>query len=122
MIENGMHHIEVFAGNLYPFDKAIQKEGITIQEAAHQIDIGGPAMVRAAAKASLLYDNTYVVVSPEDYKMVINVLETNGHMDTDTFTERDRKRFRQQLAKKAFAHTAQYEKRIDEFLSKEAKA
>jgi len=112
MLKNGMYHIEVFAGNLYPFDKAIQKEGITPKEAAHMIDIGGPTMVRAAAKAALLYENVYVITDPADYENVISRLKSpiSGFPKLDSATVRN-------LAKKAFAHTAEYEKNIDEFLN-----
>lgn len=116
MIENGMQHIEIFAGNLYPFDKAIQKEGITAQEAAHQIDIGGPTMVRAAAKAAILYNNVYVVTDPADYQKVIAFLK-GGFDGTIKYIGPEDVNLKQKLAKKAFAHTAQYEKRIDEFLN-----
>jgi phosphoribosylaminoimidazolecarboxamide formyltransferase/IMP cyclohydrolase len=119
MLENGISHIEILACNLYPFAETIKKEGITPQEAAHQIDIGGPTMVRAAAKAALLYDNTYVIVDPADYQTVIDKLK--GVLldpEQNSVDERNKRLLRQQLSKKAFAHTAEYEKTIDDFLQK----
>jgi len=97
--------IDLVVVNLYPFQKTIEREGVTVEEARSNIDIGGPCMVRASAKN---YLRVAVTVDPEDYPGLIESLEVNGGC---TSLE---ERFR--YARKAFAHTAEYDRRIMEYL------
>jgi len=96
MAEHGIERIDLVCVNLYPFREAIAKEGCTIDDAIENIDIGGPCMVRAAAKN---HKFVTIVVDPGDYAMVLDALET------DTLDETKRRA----LAVKAFAHTAAYD-------------
>ncbi len=102
----GMIPIDIVVVNLYPFAATIAKSGATDAEAIEQIDIGGPAMIRASAKnhAAVL-----PVVSPEDYPAVREALEQNAVTPA----------FRRQLAAKAYAHTAQYDATIAAYLSRD---
>jgi len=97
--------IDLVVVNLYPFQKTIEREGVTVEEARSNIDIGGPCMVRASAKN---YLRVAVTVDPEDYPGLIESLEASGGC---TSLE---ERFR--YAQKAFAHTAEYDRRIMEYL------
>src|ERR1700730_15447478 len=65
MREHGSERIDMVVVNLYPFEQTIAREGVTLEEAIEQIDIGGPAMIRSAAKN---FHNVLVVVSPKDYE------------------------------------------------------
>lgn len=67
--------IDVVAINLYPFRETIMKEGVTLEEAIENIDIGGPTMIRAAAKN---YQDVAVVVDPADYQTVLDEYKANG--------------------------------------------
>ena len=98
--------IDLVVVNLYPFRKTVEKEGVTVEEARANIDIGGPCMVRASAKN---YLRVAVMVDPGDYSGLIASLEANGGC---TSLE---ERFR--YARKAFAHTAEYDRRIMEYLN-----
>jgi phosphoribosylaminoimidazolecarboxamide formyltransferase / IMP cyclohydrolase len=99
--------IDLVVVNLYPFQKTIEREGVTVEEARANIDIGGPCMVRASAKN---YLRVAVTVDPEDYPGLIASMEANGGC---TSLE---ERFR--YAQKAFAHTAEYDRRIMEYLNR----
>ena len=101
--------IDLAVVNLYPFQKTIEKEGVTVEEARANIDIGGPCMVRASAKN---YLRVAVVVNPEDYPGLVASLEANGGCT------RLEERFA--YARKAFAHTAEYDRRIMEYLNQKA--
>ncbi|MBN3033326.1 MAG: bifunctional phosphoribosylaminoimidazolecarboxamide formyltransferase/IMP cyclohydrolase [Candidatus Saganbacteria bacterium] len=83
--------------NLYPFEQVISKKNFTHDEAIENIDIGGPSLVRAAAKN---YKNAAIVVEPADYPRVLKELKENGVIGLET---------REQLAFKAFRQTAQYD-------------
>jgi len=96
MAEHGIERIDVVCVNLYPFREAVAKEGCTITDAIENIDIGGPCMVRAAAKN---HEFVTIVVDPNDYAMVIASMQ-DGTLDTDK---------RRALAVKAYAHTAAYD-------------
>ncbi|MFQ6030626.1 MAG: bifunctional phosphoribosylaminoimidazolecarboxamide formyltransferase/IMP cyclohydrolase, partial [Dehalococcoidia bacterium] len=85
--------IDVVVVNLYPFLDTISKPGVTLEEALENIDIGGPTMLRAAAKN---FDSVAVVVDPSDYGWVADKLTT------DSLTSEDRR----SLAAKAFKHVA----------------
>jgi phosphoribosylaminoimidazolecarboxamide formyltransferase/IMP cyclohydrolase len=93
--------------NLYPFVQTIARPGVTLAEAIENIDIGGPAMVRSAAKNHRF---VAVVVDPADYAMVIAEIQTSGAVSDAT---------RKRLAAKAFAHTASYDGAIAAYLSRE---
>jgi phosphoribosylaminoimidazolecarboxamide formyltransferase/IMP cyclohydrolase len=98
--------IDLVIVNLYPFEAATADENCTLENAIENIDIGGPAMVRAAAKN---HARVSVVVDPEDYAGIGAELATNGSVADDT-------RFR--LATKAFAHTARYDGLVAAYLSR----
>jgi len=101
MIAHGIAPIEVLAVNLYPFEQTV-KSGVSHAQEIENIDIGGPAMIRAAAKNA---DNVLVVTDPTDYNQAIIAID-----DNDTT-------FRKSLQAKAFAHTAFYDSLIAERLS-----
>jgi len=105
MDEHGIEPIDLLAVNLYPFEKTIARDDATIDAAIENIDIGGPAMIRAASKN---HDSVAVIVDPEDYDSVLNALKNN------TLTLDDRLR----LAAKAYAHTASYDTVITKYLSR----
>jgi len=92
--------------NLYPFEKTIAKEGCSEEEAIENIDIGGPAMVRSAAKN---FGDVAVVVHPEDYDTVTGEMSANG----GTVTLETRRR----LSRDAFAHTGRYDSLISKYLT-----
>jgi phosphoribosylaminoimidazolecarboxamide formyltransferase/IMP cyclohydrolase len=100
----GLERIGVLAVNLYPFRETVA-QGASFLEALEQIDIGGPAMLRAAAKN---HEAVLPVCDPEDYPRVLEALRTGPSSE-----------FRRELARKAFAHTAAYDAAIAEWLSGE---
>ena len=104
--ELGITPIDVVAINLYPFKQTILKEGVTLEEAIENIDIGGPTMIRAAAKN---WQDVAVIVDPSDYDAVIEGLK-NGDLSLET-------KFR--LAAKVFEHTAAYDALISSYLRKQ---
>lgn len=98
---------ELVVVNLYPFRETIAKKGVTLDEAIENIDIGGPSMVRAAAKN---YERVAVLVNPARYSEITAKLKENGEIDKQTrFT----------LALEAFTHTAEYDMAISSYLSKQ---
>jgi len=99
--------IDMVVVNLYPFDRVIQKKNVALEEALENIDIGGPAMLRAAAKN---YKNVAVVCNPHRYSDILKELEVNSGILSDTVLWN--------LAIEAFAHTAQYDSVIHTFLVK----
>lgn len=105
MKQNGIKPIDLVAVNLYPFVQTIAKPGVSVDEAIENIDIGGPAMVRSAAKNHRFVT---VVVDPSDYAAITGELEKTGTVSLDT---------RKRLAMKAFAHTAAYDTAIAGYLS-----
>jgi phosphoribosylaminoimidazolecarboxamide formyltransferase / IMP cyclohydrolase len=97
--------IDMVVVNLYPFQQTISQSGVTTEQARGNIDIGGPCMIRASAKNFIRVAS---VVKPADYDMIINDMQkNNGSVSLDL-------RFR--LAQKAFAHTADYDRTIADFL------
>jgi len=105
MEENNISPIDLVVVNLYPFVETISKENVTLEEAIEKIDIGGPSMVRSAAK-----NNKYVgvVVDPEDYPLVIKEMKSSkGSLSQQT---------RSSLATNAFTHTANYDTAISGYL------
>lgn len=105
LAERGIAPIDLVCVNLYPFRETVARPGVTLAEAIENIDIGGPAMVRAAAKN---YAHVTVIVDPADYQPVLAELRERGTTGSET-------RFR--LARKAFAHTAAYDAAIAAFLN-----
>jgi phosphoribosylaminoimidazolecarboxamide formyltransferase/IMP cyclohydrolase len=94
------------AVNLYPFEMAISKPDCTLEDAIENIDIGGPTMIRAAAKN---YPDVIVIVDPKDYEWVLREMEENKGKVSD--------KARYSLACKVFAHTARYDSLISAYLS-----
>lgn len=104
--ENQIQPIDIVAVNLYPFRETISKKDVELEEAIENIDIGGPTMVRSAAKN---YQDVIIIVKPEFYGVVLKELETNGDLNKEM-------RFR--LALEAFTHTAVYDSMISSYLAK----
>jgi len=103
--EQGIEPIDLVCVNLYPFAKTIAKPGVTLEEAIENIDIGGPAMIRSAAKNLA---SVAVVVDPSDYKAILDEMSANdGCLSYGT---------RACLATKAFTHTAEYDTMISGYL------
>ncbi len=99
--------IDLVIVNLYPFLKTIQSPDCTLAQAIEQIDIGGPSMIRAAAKN---YQYVTVITDPADYLIVLDELANhNGCISLET---------RYRLASKAFAHTAAYDQVIEQYFQK----
>ena len=98
--------IDMVVANLYPFKETISKQGVSIEQARGNIDIGGPCMIRASAKNFIRVAS---VVDPVDYEMIISELKTNNGSTS--------LKFRFGLAQKAFEHTAVYDRTISDFLS-----
>lgn len=98
--------IDMVVVNLYPFKETISRPGVTLEQARGNIDIGGPCMIRAAAKNFI---RVAPVVDPADYGQVVSELRSHeGRLPLD---------LRFQLAGKAFAHTAVYDRAIADFLA-----
>ena len=111
MASHGMRHIDVVVVNLYPFQQTVAQPDCSLEDAIENIDIGGPSMVRAAAKN---YRSVTIVVDPSDYENVIGQLrETSGDLNPQ---------YRYDLALKAFTHTADYDRAIAEYLNGRAEA
>jgi phosphoribosylaminoimidazolecarboxamide formyltransferase / IMP cyclohydrolase len=107
MRQHGIEPIDLLVVNLYPFAATIAKPGCTYEDAIENIDIGGPAMVRAAAKN---HDRVAVIVDPADYAAVLDELSSsNGALSEAT---------RKRLAAKAFAHTASYDSAVASYLAR----
>ena len=107
MKEHGIENIDLLVVNLYQFEKTVAKEGVTLEEAIENIDIGGPAMLRSSAKN---FKDVTVIVDPIDYGEVMKELEELGG-ETSLKT-----RFR--LAKKVFQLTHRYDGAISQYLEK----
>ncbi|RJQ44355.1 MAG: bifunctional phosphoribosylaminoimidazolecarboxamide formyltransferase/IMP cyclohydrolase PurH [Nitrospiraceae bacterium] len=104
---NQIKSIDVVVVNLYPFEKTVSKGDVEFDEAIENIDIGGPTMLRAAAKN---FRDVIVIVDPADYEKVIQELKTqNGEVGYDT---------KYYLARKVFAHTARYDTLISNYLGR----
>src|SRR6266478_3375607 len=104
--ECGFDPIDLVAVNLYPFEATVARREVTLAEAIENIDIGGPSMIRSAAKN---YESVTVVVDPEDYDAVLESMRKN---DGETTL-----RIRERLAIKAFNRTAEYDRIIANFLN-----
>jgi phosphoribosylaminoimidazolecarboxamide formyltransferase/IMP cyclohydrolase len=106
MREHDIEAIDLLAVNLYPFAATVARPDCTYEEAVENIDIGGPAMVRAAAKN---HESVTVVVDPADYRALLDELAANQNATASGM--------RQQLAAKAFAHTAQYDAMVSAYFT-----
>ena len=104
--EHGFQPIDLVVVNLYPFEATIAKAGVTLAEAIEQIDIGGPSMIRSAAKN---YESVTVVVDPADYDTVLE--DMRDHEGETTLKLRER------LAIKAFIKTSDYDRAIANYLN-----
>jgi phosphoribosylaminoimidazolecarboxamide formyltransferase/IMP cyclohydrolase len=108
LAEKGIQTIELVVVNLYPFLQTIAKARVTLEEALENIDIGGPTMIRAAAKN---FPDVIVVVDPADYELVLDQLR-GGEVGLE---------LRRKLAQKAFQHVAYYDTAIAQYLRGEEK-
>ena len=107
--EHNIEPIDVLVCNLYPFEETISREGVADEDAIENIDIGGPAMIRAAAKN---HQHVTVVVDPADYEKVGTLIAEHGVAGIDTATRRT-------LAAQAFSHTAAYDAMVSGYLTDE---
>ena len=108
LAENGIETIDMVCVNLYPFEATIAKEGVTMEEAVENIDIGGPSMLRSAAKN---FASVSVVCDPNDYELVLNEIRECGNTKPET---------RLMLSAKAYTHTALYDSHIATYMRKAA--
>lgn len=106
--ENEVETIDLVCVNLYPFKQTIAKEGVTLEDAIENIDIGGPSMVRSAAKN---WRDVTIVCNPSDYDTVLAELRENGKTSPET---------RLKLSAKAYTHTAEYDACIATYMRKQA--
>ena len=108
LADHGILTFELVVVNLYPFESTVAREGVTEEEAVQQIDIGGPTLVRAAAKN---YAFTTVATNSEQYSAVLEQIQAHGCTTPE---------FRKQLAGQAFDHTAGYDRAIAAFFAGQA--
>ena len=106
--ENGIEFIDLVCVNLYPFRQTIANPDVTMEDAIENIDIGGPSMLRSAAKN---YRDVTVVCDPADYNTVLAEIAENGNTTVET---------RLALSAKAYTHTAQYDSCIATFMREKA--
>lgn len=106
--ENGIEFIDLVCVNLYPFRQTIANPNVTMEDAIENIDIGGPSMLRSAAKN---YRDVTVVCDPADYKAVLAEIAEGGNTTVET---------RLALSAKAYTHTAQYDSCIATFMREKA--
>ena len=106
--ENGISFIDLVCVNLYPFRETIAKEGVSMADAIENIDIGGPSMLRSAAKN---YNDVTVVCDPADYDTILSEINATGNTTLET---------RLQLSAKAYTHTAQYDACIATYMREKA--
>ena len=100
---NGLKTIDLLCVNLYPFVETVNRPGVSFEDAVEQIDIGGPAMIRAAAKN---HESVVVVVRPEHYAEILDVMRVGG----------PDQEMRRRFAAEAYAHTAAYDAWIAEYM------
>jgi phosphoribosylaminoimidazolecarboxamide formyltransferase/IMP cyclohydrolase len=106
MQKHGIEPIDMVVVNLYPFEETISKKDVTFDDAIENIDIGGPTMLRSAAKN---FQDVTVVVNPEDYNSIIGEMQNlGGEVSYKT---------KARLAKKVFNHTSRYDTLIADYLS-----
>lgn len=107
--ENGIKPIDMVVCNLYPFEETVKKK-VPYEEIIEMIDIGGPTLVRAAAKGALRHGKVFPVIDPKDYNKVIEdiILEDDVSLKNEVIKS---------LAYKAFEHTYEYDKEIKNWLA-----
>ena len=108
LAEQGIETIDLVCVNLYPFRQTIAREGVSMADAIENIDIGGPSMVRSAAKN---WSDVTIVCDPADYDAVLSELRANGRTSDDT---------RLKLSAKAYTHTAEYDMCIAAWMRRQA--
>ena len=101
---HGIKDINMVVVNLYQFEQTVSRQGCTLEEAVENIDIGGPSMLRSAAKN---FRYVTVIVDPSDYPKVLKEITESGQTTLET---------RFELAKKVFMHTWQYDRAISDYL------
>ena len=106
--DNNIEFIDMVCVNLYPFRQTISKSDVSMDDAIENIDIGGPSMLRSAAKN---YKDVTVVCDPDDYNTIIDEIKANGNTTLDT---------RLKLSAKAYTHTAEYDMCIANYMRKQA--
>lgn len=106
--DNGIETIDMVCVNLYPFSQTIARENVALEDAIENIDIGGPSMLRSAAKN---WSDVTVVCDPEDYIKVLSEIRVNGNTQKQT---------RFELSAKAYTHTAMYDSAIASYMRKQA--
>ncbi len=106
--DNAIEFIDMVCVNLYPFRQTIAKADVTMEDAIENIDIGGPSMLRSAAKN---YKDVTVVCNPDNYAKIIDEIKANGNTSLET---------RLQLSAEAYTHTAQYDAMIATYMRKAA--
>lgn len=106
--ENSIEFIDMVCVNLYPFRRTISNPGVTMEDAVENIDIGGPSMLRSAAKN---FKDVTVVCDPSDYERIIAEIEASGNTTLET---------RLELSAKAYTHTAEYDACIATYMRKQA--
>ena len=106
--ENGIEKIDMVCVNLYPFEATIAKENVTMEDAVENIDIGGPSMLRSAAKN---FRDVTVVCDPDDYTLILEEIASTGNTTPST---------RLRLSAKAYTHTAEYDSHIATYMRHQA--
>ena len=106
---NDIGFIDIVAVNLYPFKETVAKPDVTLAEAIENIDIGGPSMVRSAAKN---YKDVAVLTNPNQYGLYLDSIKGNISIQPETL--------REQFMLEAFKHTAEYDATISEWMSQNA--
>lgn len=106
--DNAIETIDLVCVNLYPFRETIAKPDVTMEDAVEHIDIGGPSMLRSAAKN---WESVTVVCNPEDYEVILSEIKASGNTTRET---------RLQLSAKAYTHTAEYDMAISTYMRAQA--
>lgn len=106
--DNGIDTIDLVCVNLYPFRETIAKPDVTMEDAVEHIDIGGPSMLRSAAKN---WESVTVVCNPVDYETILSEIKADGNTTRET---------RLKLSAKAYAHTAEYDMAISTYMRAQA--
>ena len=106
--DNGIDTIDLVCVNLYPFRETIAKPDVTMEDAVEHIDIGGPSMLRSAAKN---WESVTVVCNPADYETILSEIKVDGNTIRET---------RLKLSAKAYTHTAEYDMAISTYMRAQA--
>lgn len=106
--DNGIETIDLVCVNLYPFRETIAKPNVTMEDAVEHIDIGGPSMLRSAAKN---WESVTVVCNPADYETILSEIKADGNTTRET---------RLKLSAKAYTHTAEYDMAISTYMRAQA--